>query len=187
MSPQTKNRLTLIGLFLLFFTPVCLAVLMNSTFFQFKPNSTRNYGELLKPVVTVALPYVGFEQSAPKNAWWLIYANAGACTGACARDIKTLHQLHVAVGRDFDRIGVRFFPTSPELSEALPPDVIRDMPPTTALKIAMAQAIPSVNQNGWLVLMDPLGNILMRYPPGFDATGVRKDLHILLKFSPLGK
>jgi hypothetical protein len=61
------------------------------------------------------------------------------------------------------------------------------------LKIALTpQAQARLNQAvrhaapGELWLMDPLGNVMMRYPVGFDPYHVRDDLNKLLKISQIG-
>jgi len=36
----------------------------------------------------------------------------------------------------------------------------------------------------WLV--DPLGNLMMRYPPDADAARIRRDMTRLLKYSRIG-
>jgi hypothetical protein len=37
-----------------------------------------------------------------------------------------------------------------------------------------------------IYLIDPMGNIFMRYPPETDPAGMRKDLERLLKYSGAG-
>lgn len=186
MTVQRKNRLILVGLFLMFFLPVLLAVLLNSKFVDFKPASTRNYGQLIEPVVTLSQPIAGVDaQLAGK--WWLIYADQGNCNESCQQQLATLHQLHLAAGKEFDRVGLMFVPTTPGNAGTLPPDVIAASGPMPPLDDALKSATGAADASRWLLLMDPLGNILMRYPPGFDASLVRKDLNILLKWSPLGK
>lgn len=40
--------------------------------------------------------------------------------------------------------------------------------------------------DGMLLIMDPLGNLMMQYDPGFDPYDVKKDLKKLLKISQIG-
>ncbi len=40
--------------------------------------------------------------------------------------------------------------------------------------------------DGLLLLMDPLGNLMMRYAPGFDPYKVKDDLKKLLAVSQIG-
>jgi hypothetical protein len=39
---------------------------------------------------------------------------------------------------------------------------------------------------GMLFLMDPFGNLMMQYEPGFDPYKVKKDLGKLLRISQIG-
>ncbi|HID49914.1 MAG TPA: hypothetical protein EYP40_09955 [Chromatiales bacterium] len=41
-------------------------------------------------------------------------------------------------------------------------------------------------QGAELYLVDPLGNLMMSYPPEFEAKGLVKDLTLLLKASQIG-
>jgi hypothetical protein len=40
--------------------------------------------------------------------------------------------------------------------------------------------------DGMLLLMDPLGNLMMQYEPGFDPYDVKSDLMHLLRISQIG-
>ncbi len=60
--------------------------------------------------------------------------------------------------------------------------VIADEPITTELK----RIIESDKQQGQLLVMDPLGNIMLFYNAGFDPYGVKKDLKKLLRASQIG-
>jgi hypothetical protein len=68
---------------------------------------------------------------------------------------------------------------------ALNSDLIRVKPNKDILN-----KITTVNEgslpDGALFLMDPLGNIMMRYQPGFDPYKVKNDLMHLLRISQLG-
>lgn len=68
---------------------------------------------------------------------------------------------------------------------ALGSDLIRVKPRAdlaTKLSTIRQGAIP----DGMLFLIDPLGNIMMQYEPGFDPYKVRDDLMHLLKISQIG-
>ena len=60
--------------------------------------------------------------------------------------------------------------------------VIADESITTELKLI----IESDKQQGQLLVMDPLGNIMLFYNAGFDPYGVKKDLKKLLRASQIG-
>ena len=55
---------------------------------------------------------------------------------------------------------------------------------------AVANKITEIRQgnipDGMLFLMDPLGNLMMQYEPGFDPYNVKSDLMHLLRISQIG-
>jgi len=69
---------------------------------------------------------------------------------------------------------------------ALSSDLIRVKPSSELLKkmIDIRQGNPIAD--GMLFLMDPLGNLMMQYSPGFNAYKVKEDLMHLLKISQIG-
>jgi hypothetical protein len=68
---------------------------------------------------------------------------------------------------------------------ALNSELIRVKPDT-----ALVKKITDIRQgnipDGMLFLMDPLGNLMMQYEPGFDTYKVRDDLMHLLRISQIG-
>ena len=55
---------------------------------------------------------------------------------------------------------------------------------------AVIKKITAIRQgnipDGMLLLMDPLGNLMMQYEPGFDPYDVKSDLMHLLRISQIG-
>ncbi|MGZ8190552.1 MAG: hypothetical protein ACXWTS_04915 [Methylococcaceae bacterium] len=68
---------------------------------------------------------------------------------------------------------------------ALKPDLIR-VKPTEALTKKIAEIRKGNLPDGMLFLMDPLGNLMMQYEPGFDPYKVKGDLMHLLRISQIG-
>ena len=68
---------------------------------------------------------------------------------------------------------------------ALNSDLIR-IKPSAAMIAKLKQASNGQLTDGMLFLFDPLGNIMMRYEPGFDPYKVKNDLMHLLKISQIG-
>jgi uncharacterized protein YneF (UPF0154 family) len=77
--------------------------------------------------------------------------------------------------------------TIAEIKKELPltSDLLKVIPSASLLKkltILNKGEIP----DGTLYIIDPMGNIMMQYPPGFDSYKVIKDLMQLLKASQIG-
>ena len=51
--------------------------------------------------------------------------------------------------------------------------------------LLVRQLPASAGQEGHIWLIDPLGNVMLRYPPQADPVGIKKDLVRLLKVSRL--
>ncbi len=61
------------------------------------------------------------------------------------------------------------------------------MRPGDQLMTLLTSAVGGPLQQGMVFLMDPLGNVMMWYPPNFNPYDVKKDLKRLLSVSPLRK
>ena len=68
---------------------------------------------------------------------------------------------------------------------ALNSDLIRVVPNAT-LQMKIAELRKAGIPDGMLFLIDPLGNIMMQYEPGFDPYQVKSDLTHLLRISQIG-
>lgn len=68
---------------------------------------------------------------------------------------------------------------------ALHSDLIR-VKPSAALVKKIAKIREGDIPDGMLFLMDPMGNLMMQYEPGFDPYNVKSDLMHLLRISQIG-
>jgi len=68
---------------------------------------------------------------------------------------------------------------------AMNSDLIR-VKPNAVLRDKLLELNNGKIQDGSLLLLDPLGNIMMKYDPGFDPYKVKNDLMHLLRTSQLG-
>lgn len=159
---------------------------------------TRNYGELLDPVRPLGDYVLTSRDGAPlgtadlKGRWTLLYLNSGDCLQPCRDDLYKTRQVRWALNEDMQRVRRVFVMTS-EPSDAATLDALaaqhRDMQTVTAGE-ATLRALGSDLESGpggpAVYLVDPLGNVVMRYPSGFEAEGLLSDLRRLLKVSKVG-
>lgn len=68
---------------------------------------------------------------------------------------------------------------------ALQSELIKVMP-NDGLRKKLATIRKGVIPDGMLLLMDPLGNLMMQYEPGFNPYKVKSDLMQLLRISQIG-
>ncbi len=194
ISVMTKKKGTAARLQLLLIALVFLGPLMLATWLYFggsalQPEGRTNHGELLQPLVNIrdALP------ESPKHEhneghWLLIYPNEAVCDAECEFALYTLRQSRLMLGKEMDRL-VRVF-----LHGESAPDTVyladehaglitlSDSGFSTLLK----NKRPSELSAGGYYLVDPLGNLVMYFPPDIEPSDMVEDIKRLLKFSRIG-
>jgi cytochrome oxidase Cu insertion factor (SCO1/SenC/PrrC family) len=151
-----------------------------------------NYGELIEPVPLPEIDLVGaagqgrFASNELQGRWTLLYAGAADCGPACVDALYTMRQSRLAQAKEMERVGRLWL-----VSDARDPDpAILGM--HDGLRIARADsqwlaALPGAGAQKHIYLVDPLGNVMMRFPEQADPRRVIKDLQRLLKYSALGR
>ncbi|MBL8443623.1 MAG: hypothetical protein JNK52_06205 [Zoogloeaceae bacterium] len=185
---QRSAKLTLILLALVCTLPIIASYL---TYYVWKPQTTMNYGELIQPA---PLPEAslnglagqpGIDRAALNGHWTLVYAGSGNCAEACGPALYAMRQSRLAQGKEMERVA-RLWLVTDDVSPA--PEIVQQHP---ALRIARGDPawlarLPAAEREAHLFLVDPLGNVMMRFPAEPDVKLVIKDLQRLLKYSGLG-
>lgn len=148
-----------------------------------KPSHTRNVGQMLEPYPDLRdLSFAGADGQAwqwqpEERNWHVIVAAPEGCGQPCAGLLDVLHRVWLSEGRHADRLKVLWFGPLPEGAEAF-----AGLVPMQA-DAALAARLPDVARPDALpvYLADPNGYLVLRYAPGFDPSGLRKDLGRLLK------
>jgi hypothetical protein len=181
MQPQTRSRLILLLLVLLFAAPVTVAIVLHAS--GWEPTRTRNHGELLRPAHDLR-DFALHRADGSAYAWepaerrWRIAVYPPAdCAQACVDLIAGLDKVWQLQGRRADRLDVLWF-------GAVPPDAVtfrRFVPMQTddALRARLPGNAESGTPSAYLI--DPSGYLAMKYAPGFDLAHVREDVARLLK------
>ncbi|HZM34315.1 MAG TPA: cytochrome C oxidase subunit I [Burkholderiales bacterium] len=163
------NRLILIAL-------VCAAPIVLGTaayLFGWSPGRPGNYGELLAPQ-PVSLDSV----AALRGKWVLVTADAAACDAYCEKKLYFIRQVRRAQGKDMDRVARLWLVSdSGKISLEL-------LAAIEGTHIARAQDPRFASDHVYLV--DPLGNLMLRFPRDPDPSRMIKDLQRLLKYSGVG-
>jgi cytochrome oxidase Cu insertion factor (SCO1/SenC/PrrC family) len=184
LSPRLK--LALIAA--LFALPIVASLV---TYKFFRPEATANYGELLLPPATITsqpfnLPDGGtFSFPELLGKWVMVVSDSGACTDACVRKLVTMRQVRLALGRNASRV-----------ERVLVVDDLQAPDPTTVApfegtRLALARsglALPpgAANDRAHIYLVDPRGNVMMRWTAAPEWKRMLKDLERLLKASQIG-
>ena len=187
----SRQQLTLLGIFALFFGPVLLVMLMRSSWWQYQPSGLKNQGHLVQPPVHLSL-----EQARNTDGKWLIlHVLDQPCEQECIEDVTALRQIHRAAGRNGEHLGVALLSNTqidPELRvrlDAIYPEFsfLADSA-HTALKtlenINMDLAKDDADSRDiHTYILDPMHNVILAYQTKADPTDIHKDLKRLLKWS----
>lgn len=174
MSPRT--RLALIG-------AVCAAPLVLGTaayVFDWSPGKPANYGELITP-----RPLAGAPLEALRGKWVLVAFDAAACDDYCERKLYFIRQVRTAMHKDAGRVERVWVLTDADKPRAKLLAAIEGTH-VAALKDAPAlQGFPG-NPADHIYVVDPLGNLMMRFPRDPDPSKMLKDVQRLLRLSQIG-
>ena len=195
-SPTTPNerqkagRRNFLIINALFFGPLAIAVFIYFTG-GWRPMGSTEVGELLWPPVTI--PNIVIQEATDtqprkqlRGIWTMIYAGPGDCAEPCATRLDRAAQMRLTFGKDAKRIQVVF------LADSEPVDVDDLVAKQPALQVlspeqsADALVVIGDYQPGELYLVDPQGNIILKYAGDIAIEDVRKDVKKLLKLSQIG-
>lgn len=192
-----RGRIQMLLLLLVCASPVISSYL---TYYVFKPaGGATNYGTLVEPQRPMPAMQIGNERAETvpldsfKGKWLLVTADGAACDEACAKKLFTIRQIRAGQGQDRERIVPVWLisddgPIDPRLSAAYnePYAGVRFL---RANRETMQKWLPA-EQGGriedTLFLVDPLGNLMMRFPRDPDPKKMSSDLKKLLKYSRIG-
>lgn len=178
---QWRSRLTLLLIVALFFGSFGLAALLR--FSGWEPARHRNFGEMLTPPrdfsaqAFLRADGTAYAWQPELNRWHVVVVSEGPCEARCLRTLDTLQRVWLSQGRHRERIDVLWFgPLSPQA-----PAFDALVPMRFDAGLAAALAVPGEADTYPVTLLDSGGFAVLRYPPGFDPNGLRKDLAKLVK------
>lgn len=178
---------------------VCIAPVLASytAYYLLPPAGRTNYGVLIdpqRPLPALALQRLDgttVPATSLRGSWLMLTVDGGACDEACAKKLWQMRQVRLTTGKDADRVQrIWLIVDQAPLATA----VMREYDGTLFLRAGadeVAAFLPLPAEPGarladhiWLV--DPLGNLMMRWPPDADPNRMKKDLVKLLKASKIG-
>ena len=181
-------RLKLVLLAALFGLPIAASILA----YKFmRPDPTANFGELLLP--PAELPAQEFSTRAGKRftfadlagKWILVASDSGECAAPCQQKLATLRQVRLALGRNASRVERVFV-----VDDQRPPDagMLADFSGMTVALMPAGLRVPAgvASDRGHVYLVDPRGNVMMRWPSATEGKRLLSDLQRLLKASQIG-
>jgi hypothetical protein len=140
-----------------------------------------NYGVLLAPRPLAAAPL-----AALRGKWVLVQLDAAACEARCQQKLYYMRQVRRAQGRQMNRVERLWIVTD---SAAPAPALLAAMDGTQVAHgdATLAGAFPAERAaSDHIYLVDPLGNLMLRFPRDPNPSRMVKDLERLLKYSGFG-
>jgi cytochrome oxidase Cu insertion factor (SCO1/SenC/PrrC family) len=155
---------------------ICAAPLVLGTaayLLGWSPGAPSNYGELLDPK-----PVSGFEPL--RGKWVLVTFDAAACDAYCEKKLYFMRQVRRAQGKDMDRVERLWVLTDGAKPRA---ELL------AAIEGTRMQNLKPFDERSadHIYLVDPMGNLMLRFPRDPDPSKMIKDLQRLLKYSPRPK
>ncbi len=121
--------------------------------------------------------------------WTLVYVGNGACDDACRSSLIFMRQTRLSLNQEMTRVARVFLATSQCCDTAF---LERDHPGLDAIDATgpnaadLIAAFPATERAHSLFIVDPLGNLVMRYDTRDTPRGLLDDLKKLLKLSHIG-
>jgi hypothetical protein len=191
---RSRNLRMLAALAGLFLLPLAVAFWMYYGT-DWRPARTVNHGELITPVRSLPatrLPAV-IPDTAPAQLfhrkWSLVYVGDGRCGDACRQALYVMRQTRLSLNSEMDRVDRVFLATSQccareFLAHEHPGLLVLDATGTSAN--SLLGVFPANEREQSLFVIDPLGNLMMRYDVRQNPKGLLQDLKKLLSLSHIG-
>ena len=202
---RSRNLRTLAALAALFFLPLLVSAWLYYGM-SWTPGGHVNHGELIqppRPLARVELPRIALPGEAAgqtareltasdptlRGKWTLVYVGDGACDASCRATLYVMRQTRLALGTDMTRLARVFLVTANCCAKDY---LAREHAGITVLDASGAAGaqlltrFPAGDRAHTLFIIDPLGNLMMRYDVRREPRGLLVDLRRLLELSQIG-
>ncbi len=159
------------------------------SYYLWQPSGRKNYGELITQVsLKGSEDESGQIISAQdfKGKWTLVYVGGGACDKRCENLLYYIRQVRSAQGPERDRINRVWivndgqYPVATLLAQHPGLKVVRSRDAAFLAQFAGAES------GSHVYMVDPLGNLMLRFPANPDPSRMIRDIKHLLKASQIG-
>ena len=192
-KPKAQGRWKLFAIILVCASPLIASYL---TYYVIKPEGRTNYGALIDPrqhpmppLGATTLDGKPADLDTYKGKWIMLQADSGDCAEACRTKLFQQRQLRLIQGKEMDRVERVWLVTDDRPIDTV---LLREYDGTRVLRADPAklrQWLP-VEQGAAVTdhvyMIDPLGNLMMRFPKKPDPNKMKKDVSKLLRASSIG-
>ena len=192
---RTRNLRLLAMLGCLFLLPLALAFWVYYGT-DWRPVRTVNHGELITPARPLPAVHLqpAIETDAPPaelfhRKWSLVYVGDGQCDDTCRKSLYVMRQTRLSLNNEMGRVERVFLTTAnccakDYLAHEHPGLHVFDASSTAAQ--SLLNVFPVADREQSLFIVDPLGNLMMRYDVRQNPKGLLQDLKKLLSLSHIG-
>lgn len=185
-----RNFRTVFALAGLFLVPLLLSFWLYYGV-HWHPQGTTNHGELIEPVrrlsdVTLADAAGNTHAHLFQSKWTLVYVGNGACDANCRSTLYFMRQTRLSLNNEMTRVQRVFLATANCCDRAW---LGTEHPGLIVVDASQAQAVLAQfpqERAQTLFVVDPLGNLMMRYDARLPPRGLLDDLKHLLQLSNIG-
>lgn len=180
-----------------FFAPLALAFLLYYGL-DVRPHGNTNKGDLIqpaRPLPEVALPGAtdqALAADALRGKWSMVFIGDGACDTRCREALTLMRQTRLALGDKMDRVQRVFLVTGNCCDQAYLDTehsgllLGRIDNPAGQTLLETFPDTAQATSLGRIYLVDPLGNLMMKYESDAPQKALLEDLRKLLKLSHIG-
>jgi len=163
---------------------------------QYLPSGRTNKGELIHPVVPLPVELglstpggAEFDRRGLEGKWILVYLAGGECGEDCLNRLIAMRQIRLALGESslgVERLLILTDPDASDLGADLGKKldgmhvVFTDAAGGGRLLDLLGEGAAALNR---IYILDPMGNLMMRYTPEAPAKDTLQDMERLLKAS----
>ena len=161
-------------------------------YFVWPPQARTNYGKLVEPRA-LSDPELRrpdgtpFHLSQLRGKWVLLQVDSAACGEGCRRKLVYMRQARLALGKDAERVERVWLVDD----DAVPdPAVLREHDGVTVARAPRTALLADLHApegaETYIFLVDPRGNLMLRFPGDPDGRRMLRDLSNLLRASRIG-
>jgi cytochrome oxidase Cu insertion factor (SCO1/SenC/PrrC family) len=160
----------------------------------FEAGSGKNKGELIhpaRPLEDIVLVDTTGQKITRENflgLWTMLEIAPATCVEDCMKNVYKMRQIRLALGKDAHRVQrVVIANDDTQLDKVMADNPGTHLYLTAAGSASLLQQFPDYAVGGIssiaqrIYIIDPLGNLMMRYPTNADPSDILKDLRQLLK------
>lgn len=178
---------------------ICAAPVIASylAYYVFKPGGgTTNYGALIDPQRPIPDALLVTDETGHpmrlaslRGRWLMITVDRSACDDACTTKLYFMRQVRATQAGERERLVTVWLRTD----DNAVPDVIKHAYADTRMLSADPAALaawlpgePGTHDTDHIYLVDPNGNLMMRFPKNPNPSKIKGDVTKLLKWSSIG-